>query len=57
MKYQILKSINNQYYFILTARNGQIVATSELYSTKQACKKGINSVKRSLFAKTKDLTL
>jgi uncharacterized protein YegP (UPF0339 family) len=49
MKFVIRKSSDKQWYFILKARNGEIIATSETYKTKQACKKGIRSVKRTSF--------
>ena len=57
MKYQIKKAVNNKFYFVLKAKNGETVATSEMYESKQACKKGIWAVKKSLFAPTVDLTL
>jgi uncharacterized protein len=47
MRFEILYSKDKQYYFVLKARNGQIIATSETYTTKQACKKGIKSVRRN----------
>lgn len=39
--YHIKRSIDKQYYFIVVANNNQIVATSEMYKSKQACRKGI----------------
>jgi uncharacterized protein YegP (UPF0339 family) len=56
MKYIIHKSSDGQFYFILIARNGQVIATSETYKTKQSCKKGIKSVRRNAFARIVDLT-
>ena len=56
MKYQIKNTINHKFYFVLKARNGEIICTSEVYETKQACKKGISAIKRSWFAPTVDLT-
>ncbi|WP_025743178.1 YegP family protein [Aquimarina pacifica] len=44
-KFKIEDSRNLQYYFNLYAANGQVILTSEMYTTKQACKNGINSVK------------
>ncbi|MEK4171337.1 YegP family protein [Lysinibacillus sp. Y5S-8] len=44
-KFEILRATNNQYYFVLKAPNGEIIATSETYTTKENCKNGINSVK------------
>jgi len=57
MKFEIHKSKNKQFYFILIATNGETILTSETYKSKQACKQGIKLIKRnSLFAKTIDLT-
>ncbi len=57
MKFEILKSRNKQFYFVLKATNGEVILTSETYKSKQACKDGIKLIKRnSLFAKTIDLT-
>ena len=36
---------NGEYYFVLKARNGEIIATSEMYTSPQACYKGIRSVR------------
>ena len=56
MKYEIVMSKNKKFYFVLKARNGEVVATSEMYNSKQACKKGIIAVRKSLFAPVIDLT-
>ncbi len=45
-KFVIKESTNEQYYFNLYSVNGRVIATSELYETKQGCKNGINAVKR-----------
>ena len=34
-------------YFVLKAANGEIIGTSEMYSTRQAAETGINSVMQS----------
>lgn len=44
-KYIIQKSSNGQFYFVLTAKNGEVILTSEMYTTKQNCLNGIESVK------------
>lgn len=44
-KYIIEKSSNGQFYFVLTAKNGEVILTSEMYTTKQNCLNGIDSVK------------
>jgi len=46
MKFEINDSDDGQYYFNLKANNGEVVATSEMYTTKQSCRDGINSVKQ-----------
>lgn len=43
--FEIHKSSDGQYYFLLKAGNGKTIATSEMYTTKDSCKKGIQSVK------------
>ena len=45
-KFKIKKSINNQYYWILVAPNGETLCQSETYTTKQSAKNGIESCKR-----------
>jgi uncharacterized protein YegP (UPF0339 family) len=45
-KFQIFKSsANAQYYFRLKAGNGETVLNSEGYTTNQACRGGVASVK------------
>lgn len=41
----IKQAKNGQFYFNLTAKNGQVIASSEMYTTKDACENGIASVK------------
>lgn len=56
-KFEIKKSKNDQFYFNLKAGNGEIIATSESYTTKQGCKNGIESVKiNAPDAEVEDLT-
>ena len=57
MKFEIKKSSDHQWYFILKARNGEKIATSETYKSKESCKKGIRSVRRSaIFGRIIDKT-
>jgi uncharacterized protein YegP (UPF0339 family) len=44
-KFVIKKNTRGQYHFVLKAANGEIIATSENYTTKSAAKNGIESVK------------
>ena len=54
--FEIKNAVDNQFFFVLKAKNGEVIATSELYRSKPAARKGISSVKMSLFTGTKDLT-
>lgn len=42
--FELDKSTNGQYRFILKAGNGETILTSELYTTKNAAENGIHSV-------------
>lgn len=45
-KFQIFKGIlNNEFYYRLRSSNNEIILSSEGYATKEACVKGILSVK------------
>ncbi|GFZ91112.1 UPF0339 protein [Aquaticitalea lipolytica] len=44
-KFVIKKRINGEFMFNLKAGNGETIATSEGYSSKQGCKDGIESVR------------
>ncbi|MBF4339134.1 YegP family protein, partial [Vibrio anguillarum] len=49
-KYVIKKSTKDTdqpYYFVLKADNGQVIATSEMYASKQGAENGIASVKNN----------
>ncbi len=46
-KFEIFKDKNGKFRFRLKAPNGEIIATSEAYETKQGCEKGIASVKEN----------
>lgn len=43
----VLKKTNTGIKFDLKATNGQVIATSEVYSSKESCMKGIESVKKN----------
>lgn len=43
----VIKKTNAGYHFNLKADNGQVIATSEVYTTEAACKNGIESVKKN----------
>ncbi|MEM8835454.1 MAG: YegP family protein [Planctomycetota bacterium] len=44
-KFVIKQAKNEQYMFNLKAGNGEVILTSEMYTTKAACENGIESVK------------
>ena len=53
----LIRPVPTGYKFDLKAPNGQIIATSEVYETRAACRKGIESVRKSApKAKREDLT-
>ncbi|ADU70291.1 YegP family protein [Pantoea sp. At-9b] len=52
MGYYLLKKStktlqDQKYYFVLKASNGETIATSEMYSSKQAAQTGIRSVQQN----------
>ena len=44
-KYELKTSTNSKFYFNLTATNGQVIGTSEMYESEQGRKTGTASVK------------
>lgn len=46
-KFEWFKDKKDKYRFRLKAGNGQIIATSEAYETKDSCINGIESVKKN----------
>lgn len=46
-RYERLVSKNGQFYFNLKARNGEIIGTSEMYTTEPGRNNGIEAVKKS----------
>ncbi len=57
-KFEIFVGVDGMFYFHLKAENGEIVAASQGYTTKQSAENGIDSIRR-LAAKSEviDLTL
>ncbi|MBE6037309.1 MAG: DUF1508 domain-containing protein [Clostridiales bacterium] len=43
----VVKETKTGFVFNLKASNGQVIATSEVYSSEAACKNGIESVKKN----------
>tara|TARA_R110000772_G_scaffold35637_6_gene85833 strand:+ start:2458 stop:2820 length:363 start_codon:yes stop_codon:yes gene_type:complete len=42
--FEMNKSTNNKDYFVMKAKNGEVIGTSEMYESKQGMLKGIDSV-------------
>lgn len=55
-KYQVFYDEKCKWRFHLNARNGEIIAQSEGYESKQGCMNGIEAVKSSCDAEIEDLT-
>lgn len=56
-KFEIHKAKDGQFYFVLKAGNGEIIARSELYKAKASAQNGIESVKKNASdADVKDLS-
>ena len=43
----VIKESDAGFHFVLKAANGEVIATSQVYTTKDSCKKGIESVKQN----------
>lgn len=43
----VIRTVKSGLMFNLKAGNGEVIATSEVYTTEAACRKGINSVIRN----------
>ncbi|MBP3710617.1 MAG: DUF1508 domain-containing protein [Treponema sp.] len=52
----IIKNAKNGVMFNLVASNGEVIATSEVYTTKTACKKGIASVQKNCTGQVENQT-
>ena len=56
-KYAVFVDASLKFRFNLIAANGEIIAVSEAYNSKQNCINGIEAVKRSCGAEIEDLTI
>ena len=56
-KYEVYLDKRKEYRFRLVARNGQIVGAGEGYTTKDACKNGIASIKKNADSQIVDETV
>jgi len=52
MRFVIYKSSNGQFYFVIKSNNGQVVATSETYTSKASAKSTIDSIKSGINSNT-----
>lgn len=52
-----IKTVKTGIKFNLKASNGEIIATSEVYTTEAACRKGIESVKTNALSAIEDQTV
>ena len=52
-----IKTVKTGIKFDLKATNGEIIATSEVYTTEAACRKGIESVKANALSAIEDQTV
>jgi uncharacterized protein YegP (UPF0339 family) len=56
-EFEIKQNSAGQFYWRFKSGNGEIVAVSEAYASKQGCQNGINSIKRDASTATvQDLT-
>ncbi|MGO4246344.1 YegP family protein [Paenarthrobacter sp. RAF54_2] len=55
-KYEIYSDKSQGFRFRLKAGNGEVIATSESYTSKAAAQKGIDSVKANAQSAVVDLT-
>ncbi len=53
----VIKKTRTGFFFNLEAVNGQVIGTSEVYSTKAGCKKGIASLQKIAISIIEDLTI
>lgn len=53
----VIKETKSGVKFDLKAGNGEVIATSEVYTTLAACKNGIESVKKNSVAEIEDQTV
>ncbi len=53
----VIKNTKSGIKFDLKATNGEIIATSEVYTTEAACRKGIESVRKCCVGPVEDQTV
>lgn len=56
-RFALKTASNDKHYFVLEAKNGEVVGSSQMYASASGAKKGIASVqKNAVDSETKDLT-
>ena len=55
-KFEIKQTKSGGYRFNLIATNGQVIATSETYSSLDSCKNGVESVRKNCASHVEDQT-
>jgi uncharacterized protein YegP (UPF0339 family) len=46
-KFVLTRSSNGKYHFNLVAPNGQVIASSQMYESKESAENGIDSVRKN----------
>ncbi|MCB5460131.1 YegP family protein [Vibrio lentus] len=55
-RYEVMKSSDERFYFVLKAGNGEVVLTSQMYKAKASALDGIESIKINANSRVDDLT-
>lgn len=55
-KFVVSAAKNGGYHFVLKAGNGEVIASSETYSSLDACKNGVESVRKNCGSHIEDQT-
>ena len=53
----VVKEVKSGFKFDLKAGNGEVIATSEIYTTEAACMNGVESVKKNCVGEIEDQTV
>ncbi len=55
-KFVISETKNGGFHFVLKAGNGEVIASSETYTSLDACKSGVQSVRKNCVSHVEDQT-
>ena len=53
----VVRKTNTVFKFVLKAGNGEVIATSEVYTTEAACLNGVQSVRNNCVSEVEDHTV